>query len=123
MTETSEADSGHGASGQRWLVTLGLVAAAWAAFLLAHGYADQLREQWGPAPEVPDALRCDIYVARHILPWFSAAVMLDMAAALSMGVRSRRGWPLALKVAAGLLLVPSAGFHGLVWLVCCFLAT
>ena len=106
------------AGSARWpLATLGLVAAGWVVFLLAQGYADRLRERWGPAPDVVDALGRDAFVGERTLAYFTAAVVLDAAAAVSLLARSRRWWPLAVKVVAGILLVPSAGLHGLVWLV------
>jgi hypothetical protein len=115
----SEPDPAPGPGGSaRWpVVALGLAAAAWAAFLLTGQYADRLRERWGPAPDVVDALGRDSYVSRLTLPYLTLVAALDVAAAVCLLARSRRGWPLAVKVLAGVLLVPSCGLHGLVWLV------
>jgi hypothetical protein len=107
----------------RWpLATLILVTAAWLVFLLALGYTGRLQDQWGPAPDVWDALVRDAYVGRRTVPIFTVALLLDLAAAMSLGAGSYRGWPLAVKVLAGALLVPSAALHCLVWCVCVFFA-
>jgi hypothetical protein len=117
MAEVSEPALTSDGSAKWPVVALGLVAASWAAFLLTMEYADRLQERWGPAPDVVDALGRDAYVSRHTLPYLTAIVALDGAAALALIARSRRGWPLAIKVLAGVLLVPTAGLHGLAWLI------
>ena len=115
MSEAPEQTAGS----RVWpLIAAGLVAAGWLVFVATQLYADLLRQQWGPAPDVMDALGRDGYVCARTLPYLSAVMALDAGAAVALVVRSRRGWPLAVKVLAGVLLVPSAGLHGLVWLVC-----
>jgi hypothetical protein len=103
----------------RWPVAaLGLLALGWAAYLVADAYTRRLAEQWGPAPDVVDVLIRAPHVARRALPCHLVAVLLDAAAGLVLLARSRWGWPLAVKVVTGVLLVPSAGLHGLVFLAC-----
>lgn len=80
-------------------------------------YAHRLREQWGPAPDVVDALGRDNFVCRHTLPYVTAVIVADVAAAVCLLPRTRWGWPLVVKVVVAVLLVPSCGLHGLGWLV------
>ncbi len=100
------------------VVTWGLLGAGWLTFLLVQGHAARLAEWYGPCPDVCDALGRDAFVRRRTLPYFTLVVLLDGLAAVSLAAGSRSGWPLAIKVLAAVLLVPSMGLHGLVWLVC-----
>lgn len=102
------------------VATLALQLASWTSFILTQGYGDHLVERWGPAPDVVDALNRDAYVSRCTLPYYSAVLLLDGAAALTLAVRSHRGWSFGLKILTGVLLLPTAALHGLVWLLCVF---
>ncbi len=122
MTVTTKSDPDPG-GGARWpAVSLVLAAAAWWMYFLIVQYADRLRDMWGPAPDVVDALGRDSFVGRHTLPYVTVVVALDVVAAACLFVRIRRGWPLAVKVLACAILVPSCGVHGLAWFVTWFFA-
>jgi hypothetical protein len=118
------AEFGDENSGSRaWpVITLGLLATAWLTFFLTLGYANRLAERWGPAPDVVDALALHSYVGGRTWPYYSATLFLDLLAIGSLTARSRRGWPRALKVMVGVLLVPSVFVHGLAWLFGWFFA-
>ena len=118
MVEAPESRRAPGGSVLWPLASLGLLAGGWLVYLLTMRYADQLRDQWGPAPDVFEALGRDAYVCKHTWSYLLLVVGLDGAAAMSLSVRSRWGWPLALKVLVALLLVPSAVLHGLALLIC-----
>lgn len=110
MTNAPEPTTCQGSA--RWpLVALGLLAAGWVGFLMTAGYAGRLEEEWGPAPDVVDSLAQGAYVWRHTHAYFTAVVVLDWAALVALLPRTRRGWPLAVKVLAGVLWLPSAGLH------------
>ena len=104
------------------VIALGLLAAAWVMYFLIMGYSARLSERWGPAPDVVDALQRDGYGARHILPYLSVVLLLDMLVLGALAPQSRPGWPRVLKVLVAVLLVPTALFHGLAWLVTLFFA-
>src|SRR5262245_31339220 len=69
--------------------TLALLVAGWVTFILTREYVSRLEEQYGPAPDVVDALKRDAYVGRRALPYFSVAVLLDVLAALTLAARGR----------------------------------
>jgi hypothetical protein len=117
-----DAGNGHRGSVLWPVVSLGLLAAAWGAFLLTQGYAARLAKRWGPAPEVVDALGRDAYVSRRIIPYLMLVLFLDLIAAGSLAVASRHGWPRVLKVLAVVLLVPTIPLHGLSCLAVGFFA-
>jgi hypothetical protein len=85
-------------------------------FLLTQGYAERLSEEYGPAPDVVDALGRDAYVGRNTLPSLTAVLVLDGLAILALSVGSRPGWPRAVRVLGVVLLVPSVPWHALAWL-------
>jgi hypothetical protein len=102
----------------RWPVaTAALVLTAWATFLATGAYATHLAEQYGPAPDVVDALGRDTDIARRTWPGHTAVLLLDLAAFFTLSIPSRPGWPRVLKVVVAVLLVPGAVLHGLVWLL------
>jgi hypothetical protein len=107
----------HEVAGLWSVATLVLLAAAWATFFLTQRYASHLAERYGPAPDVVDALGRDAYIGRRTLPYYSVMVMLDVIAFLTLIASSRAGWPWALKLMVGALLVPTVLLHGLVWAV------
>jgi hypothetical protein len=117
MAEVSEPVATPEGSARWPLVALMLVAVSWAAFLLIGQYAERLQDRWGPAPDVVDALGRNAYVSRHTLPYVTAMLGLDVVAAFAILARSRKGWPLVIKVLAGVLLVPTAGLHLLTLLI------
>ncbi len=103
---------------RKWpVIALGLLTIGWVAYFLIMGYADRLGDRWGPAPDVVDALQRGEYIARHTLPYHSVVLFLDMLALGALVPQSRPGWPRVLKVLVAVLLVPTALFHGLAWLV------
>ena len=118
MLEASGSRDKPGGSALWPLVSLALLAAGWLVYLLTIGYADRLRDEWGPAPGVFEALGRDAYINNCIWWYILLVVGLDGAAAVTLSVRARWGWPLATKVFVALLLVPSALLHGLALLVC-----
>jgi hypothetical protein len=117
-----ESVCGGSGSARRPVVALGLLAAGWAAFLVADRYTRRLTEHWGPAPDVVDVLNRARFVGRRILPYYAAAVLLDAGAGLAFLARSRRGWPVVIKAVTGIVLVPTAWLHGLAFLAWCFWA-
>jgi len=118
MVEAPESRRAPGGSVLWPLVSLALLAAGWLVFRLTTAYEDRLRDQWGPAPDICDALGRDAYNNNCIWWYILLVVGLDGAAAVTLSVRARWGWPLATKVFVALLLVPSALLHGLALLVC-----
>ncbi|MFO0826298.1 MAG: hypothetical protein U0792_24800 [Gemmataceae bacterium] len=104
--------------GKLWpLVTLGLVGGAWLTFLFVLDYTERLMEAYGPCEDVCDSLGRAAFVNRRTQPYYTLIVFLDALAVVSLAFHSRPGWPRVLKVVAVVLLVPSAGFHGLLWVV------
>jgi hypothetical protein len=106
------------AGSARWpLIALTLVIAAWIATWLIGEYGDLLREQWGPAPDVVDALGRDSVIGRKILPFYTGVLVIDAAALACLIPCARRGWPMAVKVLAAVLCIPSCALHGLAWFI------
>jgi hypothetical protein len=99
----------------RWsIVSVVLLATGWLAFSISMKYGAYLADQFGPCPDVYDALVCAAYVGRRALPWFSLAVLLDGLAILACGIAS---WPPRLWFLELLFLVAavlSCCIHGFV---------
>lgn len=93
------------------VVPLALAAASWVAYFLVADYANRLRERFGPTPDVFEALGCDTYVSKRILPWLLGVILLDVMAVVSAFVPSRPGWPIAIKVLGVIVLVPTFCLH------------
>lgn len=122
MAEVPEVHHARGGSVIWPLTSFGLLAAGWLVYLLLMDYADRLREEWGPAPDVCEALGREAYACKHIWRYLLLVVGLDGAAAMTLSVRTRWGWPHAAKVFVALLMIPSAMLHGLAFLICGLLA-
>lgn len=120
--EVPETTPGRAGSRVWPAVALGLVAAAWAAFVLTLRYVGRLEGAWGPAPDVVDSLGRAAYISRRTLGYYTLVLALDAAAAAALVHRSRPGWPRVAKWAAASVLLPSAGLHGLAWLINWFFA-
>lgn len=59
----------------------------------------------------------DGYVCRRTLPWLSVILLFDLLAAASLLPQVRSGLPFALKVLLAVLVIPTALFHGFLWLI------
>jgi len=89
-----------------------LLLGAWGAEFRGHYRVEQLDlSQFGPCPDIPDALRRDGYVAAHLSPYFAAAAGLDLAA---VGVSIWAMVPVLATIIAGLSML-SAQWHGFGW--------
>src|SRR5262245_46000028 len=123
MTEPPDARSGRRQKPILPLVGLALLLAAWGMFSLGRFRASQLDlSQFGTCDDVYDAVVRAAYVARHQLPYFTAAAMLDGLALVVLFAAVACGPFRVLAVLVGVLWVPSAGLHWLGWFVTFFFA-
>jgi hypothetical protein len=121
MEKPPASDTARGSAA--WpVVTAALVAASWGVFVLTQGYGFRLVAEYGPAPDVVDSLSRSAAVARRTLPYYAAALLIGVLAALTLVTRARRGWPKVLKVVATIALVPTLVLQGLACVVAAIFA-
>jgi hypothetical protein len=117
MTKSSNTGPPLRPAGLVAVVTVALFVSSWSLFLLSLVYGYHLQQQFGPIPDVVDALKCGEYVGLRTLPWRASVVALDFLAAVAGTIPTRRGWPQAFQLSAAILAVPSACLHGLALMV------
>ena len=104
------------------LIAVVLLGISWLTFYLTNRYAAVLVEQYGPCPDVIDALGCARYQSRRTLPWYCVVVLIDVFVIMLLMTERRTLLSRCLWAVTTIVLVPSFILHGLMLLVCMLFA-
>jgi hypothetical protein len=100
------------------LAALAFLLTAWGVDAIAHSSASQLDlRRFGGCEDVCEALARDSYVARFLLPYVTAALLLDGLAGLFLLAATANGNLGIRGVLLTVLWVPTVAYHGLGWIV------
>jgi hypothetical protein len=106
------------------LLALALLLAAWGVSCLGQYRASQLDlSRFGPCEDVCEALGRDGYVAKFLLPYFTAAVLIDGLAVLGLCAAAAAGQFRVVGALVAVLCLPTIAWHGFGWLVSFVLAS
>ncbi len=87
---------------------------AWAVFIAGERYINTLDlSRWGTDLDVLERLQIDAYLAHHFLPYLLGAIAFDTGAFVFLCWAGRRGPVSIFSVILWILLILSAGWHGL----------
>lgn len=95
------------------IVAIAALTASWLLFYGSLIYGFHLRKEYGPIPDVWDALMCGAYVGERTWPWRMVVFGLDFLAIVFAAAPPRHGRARFASVAVIALAVPSLCLHGL----------
>jgi hypothetical protein len=114
MANAPEGPATHRARPFLPAIALGLLSSAWGASCLGEYRANHLDlSRFGPCEEVFEALARDGYVKGFLLPYFTAATLLDGLAVGALVVAVAAGKFRVLEVLVAVLCVPTVAWHAL----------
>ena len=99
------------------LVVVVILCISWLTFYLTNRYAAVLVEQYGPCPDVCDALGRDCFVSKRTFRWYCVVMLLDGLVVLSLIPSRRTRISRHVWMITTIAVVPSFLLHGLIWLV------